>query len=145
MMHPRRAILDAIKTQLILVPQFKSVRNTRSVSWPAVGNDLPCVTLHAESEQTQTLTIHLQPRPQERTLTVTVRVWNGGSVDIEHAEEQMDMLSALVEQAMVLSMAGVNDIILLSTDFESMEEEPLLDIVTLIYQISYCTNELLTY
>lgn len=143
-MHPRRAILEAIKTQLAAVPSFKSVRNTRSVAWPAVGNDLPCVTLYAESEQTQTLTIHTQPRPQERTLTVTVRVWNGGSVDIERAEEQMDIQSARVEKAMAISLEGINDIVLLSTEFESMEEEPLLDIVTLTYQISYCTNEFLT-
>lgn len=143
MMHPRRAILEAIKKQLAAVPQFKSVRNTRAVSWPAVGNDFPCVTFYADSEQTQTLTIHLQPRPQDRTLSVAVRVWFGGSVDIEQAEEQFDIQSARVEQAMTLNMAGVNDIILLSTDFESMEEEPLLDIVTLTYQVDYSTTEFL--
>jgi hypothetical protein len=143
-MHPRRQILKRIKARLTAEQAFLWVRNTRLTSPPAVGNNYPGITFYALSEQTTTETIHGPERPQTRQLEVDVSVWlQPNSRDPEEGEAQADHYAELVEQIMVEDefIAGVDDVRLVSTNYEFSEDEPSIHRVILGFQIDYNTME----
>lgn len=141
-MHQRQAILEAIKANLSTIKSFQRVRITRQATSAAIGNVFPAITLFPASETTDTLTIHRQARPQERVLLVSVRGWVLGTVDVEKAESDMSIVSARIESAMTNQITGINDVLLLATDFEVAEDEPQIHIVTLNYRVDYFINEM---
>jgi len=141
-MHQRRQIIKAIQANLVAVKYFSWVRNTRAPILPTVANAYPGVTLYIDNEPVITETIHLQPRPQSRTPLVVIRVWLKGTNDPEYVEEQMDIQSARVEEVMSNAIPGIDDLRLVSTDFEVVDEEPLLHVVTLSYQLDYFSYEM---
>lgn len=141
-MHQRREIIKAIQANLIAVKAFSWVRNTRAPILPTVANAYPGITLYIDNEPVITETIHRQSRPQTRSPLVVIRVWIKGTNDPEYAEEQMDTQSARVENVMSNAISGIDDLRLISTDFEVVDDEPLLHAVTLTYQLDYCTTEM---
>ncbi|MGZ8927133.1 MAG: hypothetical protein ACXW03_01615 [Methylobacter sp.] len=136
-MHKRRAILEALQTQLKTVSVFAGVWIQRI---GPTRNNFPCITLYADAESSETMTIHGQPRPQDRILTVSINAWIRGTADDEKAEKDMDDAAVLIESVMT-KPAGADDILLVATDFKVSEEEPEIHVVTLTYQLSYhCTE-----
>lgn len=136
-MHIRRAILEALQTQLKTLTTFAGVWIQRT---PPKRIAYPCATLFADAETTETLLIHPQPRKQERVITVTVRAWVKGATDDEKVEVDMDAAAVLIESVMT-TPANASDIVLAATDFDVVEEEPELNILTLTYHISYFAVE----
>lgn len=141
-MHKRREIIKAIHANLVAVKHFAWVRNTRAPLLPTVANAYPGVTLYIDNEQVITETIHRQPRPQTRSPLVVIRIWIKGTNDQEYIEEQMDIQAARVERVMSNEIAGIDDLRLIGTDFEVVDEEPLLHAVTLSYRLDYCIYEM---
>jgi hypothetical protein len=136
MKHIRRAILEALRTQLLTLPGFGGVWIQR------IGprNMFPCITLHAETETVVTESIHPQPRPQDRSVAVAVNVWVRGTTDDERAESDMDAYALEIEQKLSKpSMA--DDIQLIATEFYVDEEEPEIHQLKLVYKIDYSSNE----
>jgi hypothetical protein len=136
-MHKRRALLEALQTQLKTLPGFAGVWIQRI---GPVRNSFPCVTLYADAESVETMTIHNQPRPQDRIITVSINAWIRGTVADEKAETDMDDAAVLIESIMTRP-AGADDIQLIATDFKVSEDEPEIHVITLTYQISYNTVE----
>lgn len=136
-MHIRRAIIEALRTQLLTLTGFGGVWIQRI---GPVRNVFPCITLHAEAESVTTESIHLQPRPQDRALTVAINVWVRGTQDDERAESDLDLHALEIEQKLS-KPALADDIQLAATEFYVDEEEPEIHQLRLIYQISYSTRE----
>ena len=139
-MHPRRQIIENVREALLTVKEFKSIRNTRqTVLGQHVGPAFPCVTFYAENESNEVLTIHPEPIELRQT-AVAVRVWIMGTTEIEYAEKQIDIQCERVEEAMWLRFWTPDDELscrLVGTDFDAAEDEPLLHVVTLTYQLDY--------
>jgi hypothetical protein len=136
-MHIRRAILEALRTQLKTLPDFAGVWIQRI---GPVRNAYPCITLHAESETVEHITLQLSPRPQERIITIAVNVWIRGTVDDEKAESDMDAAALLIE-SIVTTPPGSSGLMLVATDFKVSEEEPEIHVCTLTYHLSYFSTE----
>ena len=136
-MHARRAILQAIRTQLKTIPGMGGVWIQRV---PPVRVMWPCITLAADNESVETLTIHAQPRQQDRIITVSINCWIRGTPDDEKVESDMDAAAVLIEQAMD-SDFGADGCQLIATDFRVGEEEPEIHQLVLTYQLSYTTTE----
>lgn len=136
-MHKRRAILEALRTQLKTLSGFAGVWIQRI---GPVRNVFPCITLFAEEEKCENLTIHLQPRAQDRILTISINAWIRGTIDDEKAESDMDAAALLIEGIMT-KPSGTDDILLMATDFKVSENEPEIHVCTLTYQIYYHTTE----
>jgi hypothetical protein len=136
-MHIRRAILEALRTQLKTLPGITTVRIKRT--GPA-GITYPNITLAAESESTELITIHGQPRPQDRILNVNVIAWVRGTVDDEKAEADMDNAAVMIESILTRPTVA-DDLQLISTDFMVAEDEPEIHAITLTYRITYTSTE----
>ena len=136
-MHKRRAILEDLKAQLKNLPGYGGVWIQRSAP---NRNAFPAITLFSESENIDTLTIHGAPRPQQRTLQVSVMVWIQSVQDEEKTEINFDKAAIDIEQKLTRP-AGVDDMILLGTEFSFVEDDMEINAVTLIYKISYITIE----
>jgi hypothetical protein len=137
-MHKRRAILEALRTQLQTLTSVGGVFIQRA----APKGRWPCLTVVALEESVDTLTIHSPARPQDRTMKVAVSGWIRGTPDDEKAESDMDVVANAIETAMTCpTAAGAEDIVLLSTNFEVSEEEPEIHVVTLTFGLTYQTVE----
>ena len=140
-MHIRRAILEALRTQLktlgyagVWIQRIAPTRN----AWP-------CITLYAEEEGVQTITGEVDqypivPRSQTRIISVPINVWIKSTGDPEKVESDMDDASVAVE-AVIVNTFGAADVLLVATDFKVVEDEPEINIVTLTYHISYYAEE----
>lgn len=143
-MHPRRAIIEAIKASLKSISQMHFVQNTRVPLSTTAGTKFPGITFYADNEPIETLTILLQPRPQLRHLTLVVTVWVGGTRNLEDFETELDLQSSRIEAVMSNTIDNVDDLRLIATDFSITEDEPYVHSVTLTYQVDYSTTEFLT-
>ncbi|MBA4152483.1 MAG: hypothetical protein C0509_07975 [Acinetobacter sp.] len=135
-MHKRRRIIDDIKGQLKSSGQFGGVWTQRT---PPRSN-YPAVNIYAESETTQTEYAQQAPRLQERTLILAVECWVKDSNVDEKAERDMDAMADIIEQ-ILMRPADALDSSLISTAFAVDEDDPGLIVLTLNYQIDYCTVE----
>jgi hypothetical protein len=136
-MHIRRSILESIRTQLKVLPNYGGVWIQRIAP---NRNSFPAITLYPENETVDTLTIHVSPRPQERALTVIVNVWIKGTPDNEKIESDFDKAAVDIESTIVLP-ANAIDFYLLSTDFQFVEDDAEINAITLTYRVIYETTE----
>lgn len=136
-MHTRRALLEALQTQLKTLTNYSGVWIQRAAP---IRNAWPAITLFSDSESAEILTIHGSPRYQERVVTVSIIVWIRGTPDNEKAESDMDAAAADIEAALSLP-TGATDFYLLSTDFNVDEEDPEIHAITLSYRLIYETIE----
>jgi len=136
-MHIRRKILEDIRTQLKVLPNYGGVWIQRVAPTRAA---YPAIILYSESESVQILTIHQTPRPQERTLVVTVIVWVNNTPDDEKSEGDMDSFALDVE-ATIKTPSNAIDCYLTSTILQFSEDDATLSAVTLTYTIIYETLE----
>jgi hypothetical protein len=137
MKHIRRAILEALRDQLLTLTGYGGVW-IRRIGPPR--NVFPCITLYAENENVTTESVHPQPRPQDRSVTVAVTVWVRGTIDDERAESDMDTHALEIEQKLS-KPTHADDIQLIATEFYVDEEEPEIHQLKLIYKIDYSSNE----
>jgi len=136
-MHIRRALLQALQTQLKALTGFSGVWIQRI---GPTRNAFPAITLYADQESVETLSIHAQPRPQERVLTVSVNAWIRGTSDDEKAESDMDAAAVSIEAVLTRPLLA-DDMVLVATDFSVSEEEPEIHVCTLTYHVIYSTTE----
>ncbi|MGZ5000625.1 MAG: hypothetical protein ACXV7F_10010 [Methylomonas sp.] len=137
MMHIRRAILEALRTQLKTLPVFAGVWIQRI---GPTRNSYPSITLYADAEPVEYLTLHQLPRKQERTLAVSVNVWVRGTANDEKAESDMDAFAVSIESVLAKPSQAA-DMVLVATDFKVAEEEPEIHVITLTYSVSYFSTE----
>jgi hypothetical protein len=136
-MHIRRAILENVRAQLKVIPNYGGVWIQR---FAPNRNAFPAITLFAENETVDTLTIHNLPRAQERTLTLIVNCWIKGTPDGEKIESDFDNAALDIESTLILPTQAI-DFYLLSTDFQFVEDDAEINAVTLTYKIVYETTE----
>lgn len=137
MIHIRRSFLENLRNQLKTLSGFGGVWIHR------IGpsrNAYPCITVFSDSETIETEGLGAFAREQERLLTVSVSVWIRGTPDDEKAESDMDDAALAIEN-LLDAPPGVSEMKLVSTEFQVSEDEPEIHVVTLQYQISYCTHE----
>lgn len=143
-MHPRRAILDAIKALYVAQSKFTRVLNTRIQpklqSWPTV-------TFYDDDESVAPLDIHAF-RDTERTLTLTTVIWTRASADPEAVESDLDYYCQLAETVFPFDMRdiGVIDIKLISTVKDAPEYDDngtsiRIATASITHQITYIVCE----
>jgi len=136
-MHPRRKLLEALRTQIKASPYFSGCwiqrRAPSRIAWP-------CVTVNAVSEAVETLEIHYRPRHQDRTLNVDVTAWVLGSQDDEKAEQVMDAAAEKLE-TLITEPSEAETLELIDTSFFVDEEDTEIHRVVLSYRITYFTLE----
>lgn len=136
-MHKRRHILEDIKTQLKLLPDFAGVWIQRIA--PARAG-YPAITVYSNEETADILTLTGPIACQERLLNVSIVGWIKGNAIDEQAEQDMDKVAEAIEFGLTKPSIA-DDMSLVATDFIVDEEEAEVHAVTLTYSIGYTTEE----
>ena len=136
-MHIRRSILEALRDQLNSLPGIGGAWIQRI---PPSRVAYPSITLFASSENIITEGFGVVAREQERELIVSISAWIRGTSDDEKAEYDMDEAAEIIENT-ILMPSHATDMLLVSTDWQVTEDEPEIHVLTMNYQINYCSLE----
>lgn len=145
-MHPRQAIREAVKAQLVgTAPSYRTlaadrVFETRVI--PLQRTQLPAVMVYTLKEPIDPASRKTSPRRLKRELELMIE----GVVEAgDNVDDAMDALAAQIECAMNfdarLGLALVDDSLLSDTEMEvGTEGQKLIGLVRLTYAVTYYTH-----